>query len=439
MRATGFVDNYIQEYQVALDAVRRFYTMNRNEINAFALDGMNRQIERARRSSPFYRSHLKDIPKLGSIEESGVVPTITKAILKEFSQDLLVLGPRDILRYGETTGTSDKPLGIYIDRSSYIINSVSLAYLISGIFNSSDIVSISVPYELSFAGLDIDSAFQLLNATIVANGSLSKVSPWSKTLEIIHQLGVTSIVASATRIMRLAMMAEERGLNPANDFALKKLFFTGESVSSSKAKAIMKIWNAENCCNAYGMTETNTLAIQCPAGNFHCLEDRYFYEVVNPDTLQPVKNGEMGELIVSSVNNPAMPLIRYRTGDIVSMGGQCDCGLITNTMKHFGRNGNVLKTGDTAVPAVIIEEILYAIENVGYLAMFEQAGKCLVIYLDVPESQLGKIKEQFILNLGKNQQISVRDEYIEFRRMTKTEFIELIDSSLKPGNSLIKK
>jgi phenylacetate-CoA ligase len=123
-------------------------------------------------------------------------------------------------------------------------------------------------------------------------------------------------------------------------------------------RRIAGLWGVR-VVNAYGSTETNSLALPCPAGHLHLTEDRHLFEVVDPEAGTPLPDGTRGELIVTSLLSRGMPLIRYRTGDLVAIGPRpCRCGQATRVITHHGRIDDCFIAGGRTVHRVDLEELI---------------------------------------------------------------------------------
>jgi phenylacetate-CoA ligase len=131
-------------------------------------------------------------------------------------------------------------------------------------------------------------------------------------------------------LFRLTESARENGLNPA-DFRIEKIISFGKdgfSIATIR-EHVEKIWDAE-CFDRYGMTEAGSIAGECEAhpGGMHLLESEFIAEVIDPETCKPMKEGELGELVLTNLGRSSRPIVRYRTGDLVRLvrDHQCSCG-----------------------------------------------------------------------------------------------------------------
>ena len=137
----------------------------------------------------------------------------------------------------------------------------------------------------------------------------------------------TVLVGNPWHLRRLGDVLRTEG-TPPDCIGLQKLILTGESVSDTDRQRLCKQWDAE-CFNRYGLTEAGPVACECTAhpGGMHILESGFIAEVIDPLTAEPVRDGELGELVLTTLGRVSQPIVRYRTGDFVRLlrDHQCPC------------------------------------------------------------------------------------------------------------------
>jgi phenylacetate-CoA ligase len=171
-------------------------------------------------------------------------------------------------------------------------------------------------------------ACEKLGALVIPSGSL----PTDTRVKLIVENGATTVCATPTYVLRLAQVATEMGIDIAKQGRVEKIILSGEpsgSVPAVRAK-IEEVWGAP-CGDTAGMTEIGTIMVfECRhrPGGMHIIEDHFIEEVVDPETLEPIPEGERGERIVTSFGRGILPLIRYRTRDLVKRvpAKRCSCG-----------------------------------------------------------------------------------------------------------------
>jgi phenylacetate-CoA ligase len=365
--------------QAAITELQLVESFNRDALADWQLQQLNVLLEHAGMHSSFYRKQkaVGRLPdRLHCYEELAQLPFTTKEDLRnEYPLGFLAVPQAELSRYGESTGTSGRPTSSFITYEDWIRGNVWVEESFRHYFSSDDTAFIAIPYELTFASYDIDRALEQLGVTIVAAGTLNQICPFPRLVQMMRDLHPTCLVCTPTRALRLFDMLVDQGYNPL-DVGLRKLLYVGETCSSAKLRKIAECWNIE-LITAYGSTETNSLALQCPLGRSHLSEGRYCFEIVDPETgvLQPA--GVPGEIILTSLRSRAMPLIRYRTGDLGVVGEEpCACGSPRRTLQHLGRVMESLEVEGTNIGKLALEEVILSAEGTGvYYAAGERDGR----------------------------------------------------------------
>ena len=171
-------------------------------------------------------------------------------------------------------------------------------------------------------------ACEKLGALVIPSGSL----PTDARVRSIVDNGATTVCATPTYVLRIAQVAREMGIDLRKQGRVERILLSGEPSGSVPAvrEKIEELWGAP-CGDTAGMTEIGTIMVfECRhrPGGMHILEDNFIEEVVDPETLEPVGYGERGERIVTSFGRGILPLVRYRTRDLVRRvpAKRCTCG-----------------------------------------------------------------------------------------------------------------
>lgn len=170
-----------------------------------------------------------------------------------------------------------------------------------------------------------ESACQLGGLCFTSGAGVSK-----EQLDSLRQFAPTVLVASPNELFKLARFAKENRIDPAT-FGIRKIISFGKEGWNFVAirQHAREIWNAP-AFDRYGMTEAGSIAGECQAcpGGMHLLESEFIAEVIDPRTTQPVRNCEVGELVLTNLGRISRPIVRYRTGDLVRLmrHQHCACG-----------------------------------------------------------------------------------------------------------------
>jgi phenylacetate-CoA ligase len=178
----------------------------------------------------------------------------------------------------------------------------------------------------------------------------------------------------------------------------------------------------------YGMTETNTLGMFCKQNRLHLIENRTWFEVVDPETGEPCEDGTPGELVVTSLQSEALPLLRYRTGDLCRIDAEpCNCGSAFRTVAHLGRIGDRVMVDGQSISQLQMEDIIIThLEAAPYYFSFKVAGDALVIGLTA-----NNLTEQVRRSIQDDVQSRYRI-HVTFVTITKEAFEQSIRTAVKP-------
>ncbi|NJP67420.1 phenylacetate--CoA ligase family protein [Streptomyces spiramenti] len=422
-------DRYCALRDAALAELDAFEGLGREAVRPWQLARLHEQVAHARRNSPFYRHHLAGLPADTGGEDPALLPFTTKDDLRRgYPLELLAVPPSDVARYGESTGTTGSPTSSAITYQDWVRGNVSTERSLAHRFGPGDLVFVAIPYELSFAAYDLDRALETVGAAVVGTGILSAVCPVERTARMIATLRPAGIVCSPTRALRLHDLLREAGHDPAA-LGVRTVLYVGETCSPAKLAKIARLWQAD-LVPAYGTTETNSLALSCERGRAHLTEDRHLFEVLDPATGAPLRPGATGELVLSTLVAQAMPLLRYRTGDLVSRDPDpCPCGSVRATVRHHGRVGDRLLVAGRSLDRLDLEEAVLSVPGTGlyYAAGVEEERLRLRVECpDRPARQVcAEVAERVHVRLGVTPEVTEVDRATVGRAM---------DAMLKPGN-----
>lgn len=204
-----------------------------------------------------------------------------------------------------------------------------------------DIVDITYGYQWDLAGTMLDDGFRRLGCAVIPGGT-----GMTRThIHIMNHLGVTVIFAFPTFAMKLAETAKRMGIDPLNDLKVRLIIIRGEEIYGENDKEILAGEFGAEVREMYGGAETGFVAAECPyGGGMHCFTDS-IVEIIDPFTGQST-DGEGSEIVATDLSRKAMPLIRYRTGDLTEGLNfePCPCGRTSPRMKRIvGRTGDIVR------------------------------------------------------------------------------------------------
>jgi phenylacetate-CoA ligase len=374
-----------------IDIARRVAAVtsfNRQELDEWASQALAHTVEHACAHSPFYTRFVPaNVAKAAAEGRPGAfeaLPFTTREHFKAaYPLGMLAVPKRDVIRFDESSGTGDgRSIAAFFTLEDWLENNLTVATLLSTVVDERDVVAIAVPYELAGVGQDLDRAFEMLGCTIVPLGAASPACPPDRMVRAIQRAGATTLACSGTRALYLGEIARRCGIDPRRDLAVSKILMAGEGSSAAKKRRLADLWGAV-AFSMFGMTETNTLAMFCKAGELHLVETRSFFEIVDPASGARLPDGATGELAVTTLASRAMPLLRYRTGDTCQIeSSPCDCGSPLRRLRHRGRMGDRIRVGDRWTSQLEVEDVvLGAMTSPPYYFAFNIDGDVLEIAL----------------------------------------------------------
>lgn len=324
-------------------------TLPKEDLRALQLIKLRRLVARAYELSPYHRRIYQQAgvtpDDLQSLEDLRLLPFMTREAWLECQaqQPLfgdLVTRPRDdAIRYHLTSGTSGKqPLRVLDSRKDWAWIAEMWCYGFWGFgIRPHDTVFFAFSYG-SFIGFwGAHYCCEKLGALVLPSGNMTT----ENRVKQIVEMGATVVCATPTYAMRLAQCAQQLGIDLPKQAKVRRVIVSGEPAGSIPAtkKLIEEMWGAK-CGDTAGMTEIGTIMIfECEKqpGGTHIIEDHFIEEVLDPETDEPVGYGERGERVVTSFGRGFIPLIRYRTKDLVMKVPHTDCSC--------GRTGDLYEGG----------------------------------------------------------------------------------------------
>jgi phenylacetate-coenzyme A ligase PaaK-like adenylate-forming protein len=338
----------------------------------FQLDALRKAMRYARANSRFYAETLRDfdIDGIRSWDDLERIPRCSAADIAAGPERFVCVPQRDIERITtlRTTGSTGAPKRVFFTARDLEIMVQFFHWGMSCLADGSDTVLILMPSATPWSIGDIlKKGLIRLGARYVEHGP---VADFSAALEAARKNRVTCMVGIPSQVYRMAKL--DPTLRP------RTVLLSADYVPRSVVDCIEKNWGAE-VFNHYGLTESGLAGgVECHAhAGYHMRDADMLCEIVDEQG-RHVPAGETGELVFSTLNREAMPLIRYRTGDRAArLTGTCPCGMLLPRIgKVLGRIRNELKLPDgTELSIHALDEIIFALEPVlDYTAALENAA-----------------------------------------------------------------
>ncbi len=296
---------------------------------------------------PFYRHKLQEMDltpeEITSIDDIVKLPFTTKQDLRDNYPTKLQAAPMsEVIRFHASSGTTGNPTIVGYTRKDVEIWSECMARCLTAYgVTRDDVFSVAYGYGLFTGGLGVHYGVERMGAAVLPTSTGNT----EKHVRLLRDLGVTGIACTPSYALYLAETMEKMGVTP-DMIKLKVGAFGAEPWTESMRQEIQKRLGLKGY-NLYGLSEIMgpCVSYECECQNgSHICEDHYFPEIVDPNTLEPLPNGQTGELVFTTLTKEGMPLLRYRTRDLCSlMEGECECGRTSVRMGRIvGRSDDML-------------------------------------------------------------------------------------------------
>lgn len=312
--------------------------ISREEMKAIQLKRLQETVKRSYDHVPSYQAKMDAVnlkpEDIKTLEDIAKLPFTVKNDLREnYPYGLFAEPMSNIVRLHASSGTTGKPIVVgYTKNDLDVWAEVMKRSLISCGLDHQDVVQVSYGYGLFTGGLGAHCGAEALGATVVPTSAGNT----PRQIMVMKDFGVTAICCTPSYFCMLAEKALEQGLD-LRKMPIKAGVFGAEPWTSEMRKRIEDIGGIK-AYDIYGLSEIigPGVAIECCEQNgLHVFEDHFYPEIIDPDTLQPLPDGEVGELVFTTLTKEALPMIRYRTRDITSIiAEKCSCG---RTIRRINR------------------------------------------------------------------------------------------------------
>ncbi|MCP1146243.1 phenylacetate--CoA ligase family protein [Lysinibacillus endophyticus] len=348
-------------------------TLSREKMQELQLSRLKGTVERVYNNVPFYKQKLDELgikpSDIKTIEDVRKLPfTVKKDLRDQYPFGLFAVPQKDIVRIHGSSGTSGKPTVVgYTKNDIENWSDLIARAVVTAGGSPEDIFHNAYGYGLFTGGIGFHHGVEKLGAAVVpiSGGNTDR------QVTLINDFKPRGIGGTPSYILNIAEKLEELGIAP-EDNGLEYGIFGAEPWSEEMRKNIEKKLGIK-AMDVYGLSEVMGpgVGIECyeAQDGLHLAEDHFIFEVINPDTLQPVADGEDGELVITCITKEALPLLRYRTGDITSITREkCKCGRTTARMARVkGRTDDmIIIRGVNVFPSEIERELLKVNEFAPY-------------------------------------------------------------------------
>jgi len=408
---------------------QREEVLPRRELEEMQLKRLRWVVRHAYDNVPFYRRAFKNVgihpDDIKTLEDISKLPFTTKDHLRENYPFGLFATPKErIVRIHTSSGTTGRPkvVGYTARDLENWINMCARCLYMAGI-RSDDVFQNMVGYTLFTGGLGFHYAAERIGAMVVPSGTGNT----KRQIRFMLDFGTTAIHSTPSYALHIKEVAESMDIDPS-EIGLKIGCFGAEPWSESLRRKLEDSFGLK-AFDSYGLSEMNGpgVAFECEEQDgLHVWIDHYVVEIVDPETCEVLGEGEKGELVLTPLTKEALPLIRYRTGDITFlMENECSCGR-THPKIHriVGRSDDMMIVRGVNVFPSQIEQVLMNIPEVGdsYQIVLKRVGALdeMVVRVEVRDefftgelSDLERIKRKIEGSLREEIGIRIDVELVE--------------------------
>lgn len=320
-----------------------FESLPRERLCALQLDRLRALVERVKQRVPLYRSRLVDAEPedLGSLDDLRYLPFTGKDDLRDtYPLGMLAVPREELARIHASSGTTGKPTVVaYTAPDLELFARMNARALAMGGAEPGMMLHNAYGYGLFTGGLGLHDGGERLGMTVVpVSGGMTE-----RQLTLVQDLRPDVIACTPSYALTLAAAFAERGIGP-EEISLRYALVGAEPWTESMRREIDDGLGVR-CTNIYGLSEIigPGVSSECVAerSGSHVNEDHFLPEIVDPESGEPVAEGEEGVLVFTTLTKQALPLVRYWTGDICSLTyAPCSCG------RTLARMGQILGRSD---------------------------------------------------------------------------------------------
>ena len=341
-----------------------------DELRDLQLEGLKWTVNHAYNGSPAYLKKMNDSGvkpgDIQSLDDLTKLPFTTSSDLQEgYPFPLLSVPLNQVVRIHASSGTTGKRKVLCytqkdIDDWKHFF---ARCYEIAGL-TEEDRVQLAVGYGVWTAGLGFQLGCEAFGAMAIPAGP----GNMDMQCQFLEDFGTTMMCCTASMALLLAEEVNKRGIK--DKIRLKKMIFGSERHSDAMGRRVKELLGIEHLFDLPGMTE-----LYGPGTGLDCIyhtgihywADYYILEMLDPETLQPVPEGEIGEMVVTTLKKEAVPLIRYRTRDLTRLvPGECPCGsIMPRHDRILGRSDDMIIFRAVNIYPGQIDHILSGIEGIG--------------------------------------------------------------------------
>jgi len=345
-------------------------TLSRDGIENLQIDLLKSSLRRAACSRSYgerFKTIGFDPESVSSLEDFRRIPfTEKKHLRKGYPYGFLCEPKERLLRMHSSSGTTGQAIAVFYTKADLEAWADLLArcmYMAGA--RSEDTFQNLSGYGLFTGGLGFQYGAERLGMLTIPSGAGNS----KRQIQIMRDFSTTVIHVIPSFLLLLMDVVKDMKVDPRKELSLRIAFVGAEPYSEEVRKRLEDFYGIK-VYNSYGLSEMNGpgVAFECPYQNgMHIWEDAYIVEIVDPATLEPVPDGQYGELVMTTLQREAMPILRFRTGDLTRMlPGECGCGRFHKRIDRIqGRTDDMFIIKGVNIFPLQVEQVLMNIPEVG--------------------------------------------------------------------------
>ena len=345
-------------------------TMDRWKLEELQLARLKDTLTYAEKSyyyGKIYKEKRINADSIRSLADIQKIPFTTKDDLREhWPYGFVAVSKDELVRMHSSSGTTGRATVIFHTANDLAVwsNLLARCMFMAGM-RKSDVFQNMMTYGLFTGGLGFHYGAEKIGALVIPAGAGNS----KRQIQLMRDIATTAVHVIPSYALHLSTVFEELKLDPQKDTSVKIAFLGAEPHTEKMRRKIEEIYGYK-AFNSYGLSEMNGpgVAFECSCQDgMHIWEDSFLVEIIDPGTLQPVAEGEEGELVMTTLQRAGMPILRYRTKDLTRIIPEpCTCGRTHRRIERIkGRTDDMLIIKGVNIFPMQIEKKLMEISGVG--------------------------------------------------------------------------
>ena len=416
---------------------RHFECMDRNGIRHVQSERLRETVERVYFNVPYYRNRMQEAglgpENIQTIDDLAKLPFTTKQDLRDnYPFGLFAVPMSEIVRVHASSGTTGKPTVVGYTRNDISTWSEVMARTLTCAgANRNDFIQVAYGYGLFTGGLGLHYGGEKIGASVIPISGGNTL----RQIQLMHDFGSTVLACTPSYALFLAEAIDESGIK-RDDLKLRVGVFGAEPWTENMRREIEDKLRIK-AIDIYGLSEVigPGVASECLIQEgLHINEDHFYPEIIDPETLQVLPAGSMGELVFTTLTKQGLPLIRFRTRDLTRLTyDKCKCGRTMVRMeKCLGRSDDMLIIRGVNLFPSQVESVLLEMSEIKphYLLIVDRVNNLdtLELKVEVDEaffqdkiSQLESLRQKLQNNLENSLGLGIKVTLVEPKIIERSE------------------